>query len=179
MFNKFIFLLLATIINSSCVTKPYYWRIYEDCIPNDAVSTEDENSEIFVGRVGVCYDNKVVSYYPATFNSTSKSATTDVLNKKRVFNKDIMILCTSEPERLRWKYINNVAVQGDLLNKIVAAGEHPSGIRYVGKVFHENEWKVSTVYKYGHNNPGLYIWTNVDGSEVIVKDFQVLTYESS
>ncbi|XP_022909310.2 uncharacterized protein [Onthophagus taurus] len=178
MFFKLILLLIITTVNSFCENKPYYWRVYEEFTPHDALSTEDDKSEIFVGRIPVCDNQMSVTYYPATFNSTNKIAVTFIHEMKRVFYNNIMILCTSEPKRLRWKYINSVALHDrDILNKLVPVGKETTGITYIGKVFHENEWKISTVY--AHNRPGLYIWSNVDGKLVIAPDFQVLMFEWS
>ncbi|XP_071057030.1 uncharacterized protein [Onthophagus taurus] len=170
-----IFLIIFTAFHASTATEPYYWRTYNGSIPEDAVLTEDENT--FVGRVTVRTD--AINYYPATIDAEAKTATTAVNGKKWV-GKDlhnIMILCTSEPSRLQWKYVHIYAVQGSFLRNIVWGGYYNDVYRYVGKVFHDNKWKISTVYENGHKLAGLNIWSNLNGNGFTVNDFQILMYD--
>nr|XP_022908498.1 uncharacterized protein LOC111419854 [Onthophagus taurus] len=169
-----IILLFAT-INIVVATEPFYWRLYNGTIPNDAVSSEVSN--LFVSRVGRCVDRNSVTFYPATLDSITKSATANIMGKKRIITdiNNIMILCTSEPERLRWEYVNIQAVKGDLLKKLVPAGYLDNIERYVGKVFHENSWKITTLYQHGHKWEGLNIWKD-NGDTTSVYDFQILIW---
>ncbi|XP_071055825.1 uncharacterized protein [Onthophagus taurus] len=172
MFVATIFLILViTAINSTSACGPYYWKICDGAVPDDAVLTED--TTIFVSRVCAGGHHDRMSCYTATYNSIDMTSTANVNRHRDIFYKNRMILCTSNPELLRWEFVNIESLTGDFLNKVVSAGSLDGTDRYVGKVFHENEWKISTV----EPGKGLLIWANEDGTDVVVTDFQVLVIQ--
>nr|XP_022908197.1 uncharacterized protein LOC111419603 [Onthophagus taurus] len=57
MFAEVILLLIATTIKSVVSNEPFYWRIYNGSMPNDAFPTGTRN--MFVGRVGICLEMAV------------------------------------------------------------------------------------------------------------------------
>ncbi|XP_071050967.1 uncharacterized protein [Onthophagus taurus] len=123
--------------------------------------------------------DKSISYYPATVNSISKTASAATNDRTEDIDdmENIMILCTSEPELLEWETISVKAIQGDLLNKLVPAGYEQEVPRYIGKAFYDNEWIISSVYQHGDRRAGLNHYGK-DNHKIIENKFQILKWKS-
>ncbi|GJQ72154.1 hypothetical protein Trydic_g3248 [Trypoxylus dichotomus] len=160
----FIYLITSSALIASAVEIPdVYWREYIDGhIPEDAVFVE---TGIYVGQLPM---NGIL---PATIYSSQRKAVSECFTKRVEATEGVKILCTTNSERLQWKYVNIANLNKSHLGKLVRGGIEEGQILYIGKIFHEGQWKVGKVFPGFHNLRGLRIWTNSGGHHV-ASDFQ-------
>lgn len=58
---------------------------------------------------------------------------------------------------------------------MVIGGFEAGNTLYVGRVFHEGEWKIGRVFPPPCQTKGLVVWYN-DGRQYVTSDFQILKY---
>nr|XP_022900692.1 uncharacterized protein LOC111413816 [Onthophagus taurus] len=143
-----------------------YWRDYNKSIPQDALHV---GYGLYIGHIII--DDFLV---PGTiYPKTGKFITEDNGKKEDVNN--IKIMCSQESLRFQWEYVNfhMKELPDDLLNRIVVAGYQNNNLRwYIGRAFHQNEWRIGKVDIF--NFKSLIIWNN-DGTLHRVFKFEILT----
>lgn len=58
---------------------------------------------------------------------------------------------------------------------MVAGGFEKGIVTYIGKVFHEGEWKIGKVFPPPHHFHGLHVWRN-GGGKTVMREFDILRY---
>ncbi|XP_022900692.2 uncharacterized protein [Onthophagus taurus] len=143
-----------------------YWRDYNKSIPQDALHV---GYGLYIGHIII--DDFLV---PGTIYPKTGKFITENNGKKEDVN-NIKIMCSQEPLRFQWEYVNfhMKELPDDLLNRIVVAGYQNNNLRwYIGRAFHQNEWRIGKVDIF--NFKSLIIWNN-DGTLHRVFKFEILT----
>ncbi|KAK9745146.1 Protein of unknown function (DUF3421) [Popillia japonica] len=144
-----------------------YWRDFIDgYIPEDAFMG-DEN--LYIGQMPL---NGIL---PGTIYPDRKLMISECCTGRKEATVGVKILCTRHPGNFKWRYVNTSALSKGHLDDLVRGGIENNNILYIGKVFHEGQWKIGKVYPTFHNLRGLRIWTS-SGDVHVAHDFQILTY---
>ncbi|XP_022909319.2 uncharacterized protein [Onthophagus taurus] len=141
-----------------------YWREYNIDVPIDAVPA---GHGLYVGQS--ILDGILT---PGTIYPTAAKFVTEHYGKKEKTN-DIKILCSQNPLRFKWEYIDVSNIPKNLVHRLVEGG-YQSNLRwYIGRAFHQTEWRIGKVDLTGLKS--LLIWNN-DGTLQRLYDFEILTY---
>lgn len=85
------------------------------------------------------------------------------------------ILCSPQPNRFYWEYVDFTKPHDGQMREAVKGGYQSNldvSDTYIGKVMHENEWKIGKVVEIGHPTvAGIWVWNNVN-----LKTFHLLKY---
>nr|XP_022900831.1 uncharacterized protein LOC111413918 isoform X1 [Onthophagus taurus]XP_022910787.1 uncharacterized protein LOC111421824 isoform X1 [Onthophagus taurus] len=146
----------------------YYWRDYDGSIPPDAVSAA---YGLYIGQ-----KFQKCTLIPGSIYSQNQTFIGEYVGKFET-KDDVKILCSSRV--LKWVTVNmeKFFYEGNLIPseycKLVPGGYQDAGNYrwYIGRVFHENMWKVSKVDL--RNFKALSVWS-INGSYERVKNFEML-----
>ncbi|GJQ68813.1 hypothetical protein Trydic_g19801 [Trypoxylus dichotomus] len=141
----------------------YYWRDYTGTIPDDAVRFEN----LYIAQIP--YNG----FLPATLYSDRKEAVTECYGRKVTMKQGIKILCDTLTEAFEWDWVNVHHLTEEKLQDYVIGGVEDGSTLYIGKVFHEGEWKIGKVFPRSSGWKGLRIWYN-GGDKYVTPDFQLL-----
>ncbi|XP_022900666.1 uncharacterized protein [Onthophagus taurus] len=165
---RFILLLvfLLTVRCENEYERDIYWRHFNKVIPEDAV---DVGFGVYVGIS--LLDGYMI---PGTINPESGKFE-GVLSRKHEKTDEVKILCSKNPLRFKWLYINGTDLPPNLpiLSKRFVKLDSNSRTYYVGRAFHENQWRIGTVY-----SPAMkifYTWNN-DRTVRQLNHYEILTY---
>ncbi|KAI4464727.1 hypothetical protein MML48_3g00012080 [Holotrichia oblita] len=159
------FLLLLT-LSSGNIQHNYYWRDYKDIIPEDAING---TADLYIGQV---YYEGILA---GTFYPTAKQVVTECRGERRIIKYPIKILCDKRKDNFEWMYVNVKSLNAEKLSDMVVGGFEVNNTLYIGKIFHEGEWKIGRVFPPPYWLPGLTVWYN-NGKQYITHDFQILRY---
>nr|XP_022900681.1 uncharacterized protein LOC111413805 [Onthophagus taurus] len=167
---RIIFLLgfLLIIKCENVYEQDIYWRDYKKIIPEDAVPV---GYGLYVGQRLV---NGVL--IPGTLNPKAGKFTTEHNGKMEAID-DVKIMCSQEPFRFQWEYVNFYEndLPENLILRLVEAGPQNNTTNlpwYIGRAFHQNEMRIGKVDIF--NVKSLLIWNN-DGTFHRVYKFEILT----
>ncbi|GJQ73019.1 hypothetical protein Trydic_g1654 [Trypoxylus dichotomus] len=165
-------ILWVCIHSSGAVLKNYYWRDYVfGDIPYDAIEIADDGK--YIGQAYVDGGLLPVTIYPHHDFAIGE------LFGKVVINDNIQILCTSEPSSLYWDSVDFTKPAGGQLKNTIIGGFYKNDFNYfIGKIYHDGEWKVGKVIPIESPSKGLIVW-NSDGKAVSFSKFHLLKYNSS
>ncbi|KRT84882.1 hypothetical protein AMK59_2754 [Oryctes borbonicus] len=141
----------------------YFWREYTGTIPDDAVRFED----LYIAQIP--YNGLL----PATLYSGKKEAVSECFGRRVTMTTGIKILCDELTETFDWEWVNVNKLTENMLQDYVVGGVEDGSKLYIGKVFHEGEWKIGKVFPGTSRWKGLRIWYN-SGDKYITEDFQLL-----
>ncbi|GJQ78248.1 hypothetical protein Trydic_g2576 [Trypoxylus dichotomus] len=127
--------LLFCIVNFSSGAHDYYWKDYIEDIPPCAISVHD----ILIAQV------PYKGILPAGFYRSTKQAVAEWGGKKIVMTNGIKFLCDKNSDHFTWEYVTSDSLTGDALNNLVVGGFEANYTLYIGLMFHQGEWKVSTM----------------------------------
>ncbi|XP_022900673.2 uncharacterized protein [Onthophagus taurus] len=143
--------------------QPVFWRDYNKInIPRQAVNV---GFGIHIGQSN--FDGVLV---PGTIYSKSGRFITENNGKQERIN-NVQIMCSENPLRLSWEYIDVKKLPENLSHRVIIAGDR-NNIYYIGRAFHQNEWRIGKVDLFDAKS--LLIWNN-DGTLHKVFNFEVLT----
>ncbi|XP_022908628.1 uncharacterized protein [Onthophagus taurus] len=151
----------------SCGNADVYWRDYKGTIPNDAVPTDNGT---YIAQVILASGGNI----PGTLYQYKKVAVSAASGKRLEFLNNIKVLCSPKPSALKWKFVNTNQLDAKFLDKCVVGGFEIGYTLYIGKVFHEGEWKIGKVFPPNAKYTGLTVWRD-DGNSYPTHDFQILT----
>nr|XP_022900694.1 uncharacterized protein LOC111413819 [Onthophagus taurus] len=143
-----------------------YWREYNKSIPEDAVHV---GYGLYIGTRVI--DGNLI---PGTIYPKTGKFITEHFGKKETID-GVKIMCSQEPSRFQWEYVNfhGNALPENLLERLVAAGYQNNSLNwYIGRGFHQNEWRIGKVDIF--NVKSLLIWNN-DGTLHRLFNFEILT----
>nr|XP_022907591.1 uncharacterized protein LOC111419068 [Onthophagus taurus] len=169
----FIFVFFCGQKNCIFCDADVYWRDYNGSIPSDAFPTYHGN---YIAQV-VYYVREELGVVPGTLYPESKIVISESAHGKITFKDNIKILCTTEPTAFEWMYVNVEQLKPTFLQNCVIGGGayyYNRGVKvYIGKIFHEGQWKIGKVFGLDVKQPGLKVWWN-NGRTYWAKDFQIL-----
>ncbi|GJQ78247.1 hypothetical protein Trydic_g2575 [Trypoxylus dichotomus] len=145
----------------------YYWRDYWGEIPHDAISY----AGIYVAQIP---NNGIL---PAGLYPETKEAITEVFEHKVVETKSIKVLCDPNSENFYWEYTTRDKLTDENLDNLVVGGIEAGSYLYIGKIFHEGEWKICKVFPKSSGIRGLRGWYR-NNSHFVADDFQILKYKA-
>ncbi|GJQ78246.1 hypothetical protein Trydic_g2574 [Trypoxylus dichotomus] len=146
----------------------YYWRDYWGEIPHDGISY----AGIYVAQIP---NNGIL---PAALYIDTKEAVTEVFGARVAETKSIKILCDPNSENFYWEYTTTGKLTDENLDDLVVGGIEAGGYLYIGKIFHEGEWKICKVFPSSSEYKGLRGWYR-NNSYFVANDFQVLKYKAN
>ncbi|GJQ72997.1 hypothetical protein Trydic_g1634 [Trypoxylus dichotomus] len=165
-------LVLAAALNADveAVTQDFFWRDYvHGDIPCDAI-------EAATGRyIGQAYHNgnMVATIYPY-----SDAAIIEMGGKKGIGN-NVKIFCSNKPENLYWEKVNFDKPFDSQMRGAVKGGYQENQFSlYIGKAFHQGEWKIGKVVDITQIIKGLWVW-NTEGESINLREFHLLKYNTS
>ncbi|GJQ73005.1 hypothetical protein Trydic_g1642 [Trypoxylus dichotomus] len=167
------FIIVALNLNAA-LTQHFYWRDYSyEYLPCDAFEAAPGR---YIGQV-YQYGNMVGTIYPQ--NGT---AIAEIYGKQN-FAKNIKIFCTNRSEYFYWEKVNmNEHYSRGQMSYVVAGGYQIDGESqfplYIGKAFHDNEWKIGKVVDIFHRWKGLWVWDR-DGITLNLQEFYMMKYNPS
>ncbi|KRT82161.1 hypothetical protein AMK59_3962 [Oryctes borbonicus] len=143
----------------------YYWRQYRGKIPLDAFNAAEN-----------LYVAQLINQWlmPGTFNATTKEAYSEQGSRLTVTD-NFKILCDFHSDNFYWEKVNIYDLVGSNLNDLVVGGSEFGATLYVGKVFHDGEWKIGKVFAPLHLLQGLRVWDDKNQRHV-AQNFEVLKY---
>ncbi|KAI4454292.1 hypothetical protein MML48_9g00012273 [Holotrichia oblita] len=143
----------------------YFWRDYKGTIPDDAFEFEG----LVVAQIP--YNGLL----PATLYPKSNEAVSECFGRKVSTKTDIKVLCDNYHENFSWEYVNVNNLTTEKLSDYVIGGTEGGSTLYIGKVFHEGQWKIGKVFPPSSQWKGLRVWYN-NGDLYRIEDFQILKY---
>ncbi|KAI4454256.1 hypothetical protein MML48_9g00013386 [Holotrichia oblita] len=143
----------------------YFWRDYKGTVPDDAFEVEG----LLVAQI------PCNGLLPATLYPKSNKAVSTCFGWRRSTKTDIKVLCDSYHENFSWEYVNVNNLTTEKLSDYVVGGTEVGNTLYIGKVFHEGEWKIGKVFPASSIWKGLRVWYN-KGLVAAIEDFQILKY---
>nr|XP_022909077.1 uncharacterized protein LOC111420334 [Onthophagus taurus] len=149
----------------TCVDADIYWRDYGRTIPSDAFPS-GHGTYIAI----VIFNGGLI---PATLYPHLYMAVSEGPNGRVEFRDNIKILCTSRPESLTWEPVSVDQLNLTFLKKCIPGGYEDGSKLYIGKVFHEEEWKIGKVFPITSEWKGLRVWWN-SGQTYTPQYFEVL-----
>ncbi|KAI4464728.1 hypothetical protein MML48_3g00012081 [Holotrichia oblita] len=159
-------LLLSFTLSFGNIQHNYYWRDYKGTIPEDAVNG---TADLYIAQV---YYEGIL---PATVYPSTKQAVTECRGARRILKYPIKILCDKRKDNFEWTYVNVNSLNAEKLSDMVVGGFEVGNTLYIGRTFHEGEWKIGKVFPPPYYLHGLTVWYN-DGRQYITHDFQILRY---
>ncbi|XP_022907889.1 uncharacterized protein [Onthophagus taurus] len=150
----------------SCGNADVYWRDYKGTIPNDAVPTDN----------GTCIAQVILANcgnVPGTLYQHKKVAVTESSGKRVEFLSNIKVLCSPNPSALKWQFVNTNQLDAKFLEKCIVGGFEIGYTVYIGKVFHQGQWKIGKVFPPHAEYTGLRVWGD-DDENYSTDDFQIL-----
>nr|XP_022903136.1 uncharacterized protein LOC111415608 [Onthophagus taurus] len=169
--NVIYFLIL--IVSTKSTEKDVYWRDFKGNLPKDAIKAGISGSspETYIGQA--IYQGFLT---PGTIYPKKKIFISEYFGKFEL-KEHIRILCSKNESKLSWERIHVDALPLRLEDRLIEGG-YQGGIRwYIGRVFHQNEFRAGKVELYAHDYKGLFIW-NDDGSSARFLEFEVLSYNN-
>ncbi|XP_022906611.1 uncharacterized protein [Onthophagus taurus] len=150
----------------SCGNADVYWRDYRGTIPRDAVPTDHGTyiAQVIIENGGIV---------PGTLYPDRKVAVSEAPSGRVEFLNNIKILCSPQPSALKWEYVNTNQLDAKFLEKCIVGGFEVGHTLYIGKVFHQGQWKIGKVFPPHAEHTGLRVWWN-DGNNYAPQDFQIL-----
>ncbi|KAK9711954.1 Protein of unknown function (DUF3421) [Popillia japonica] len=149
-----------------CASEEFYWRNYFPSeIPCDAFPGPDSK---YIGQVN--YSNDVclpVCIYPQCNKAVGERA------GKQEFRENIRIMCTTNAHKFFWEPIDFNCVTDCQMKNVVVGGYQDGYNLYVGKAYHEGEWKIGKVVPKHNPYKGLQVWNRCGYCEIIPK-FDIL-----
>lgn len=88
---------------------------------------------------------------------------------------NLQVLCDDLLENFTWEYVNVNSLTNEKLSDYVVGGTEDGSTLYIGKVFHEGQWKIGKVFPPSSQWKGLRVWYN-SGDKYATDDFQILKY---
>ncbi|GJQ73020.1 hypothetical protein Trydic_g1655 [Trypoxylus dichotomus] len=167
-----IYLLWICIHSCGAVLKSYYWRDYSfDDIPYDAVEIAGDGK--YIGQAYVDGGLLPVTIYPHLSFAIGE------LYGKVVVKDNIQILCTPDPSSLYWDSVDFTKPADGQLKNTIIGGFYKNDFNYfIGKIYHDGEWKVSKVIPIENRSKGLRAWDSA-GKGVSFSKFHLLKYNST
>ncbi|KAK9711951.1 Protein of unknown function (DUF3421) [Popillia japonica] len=92
---------------------------------------------------------------------------------KQEFRENIRIMCTTNAHKFFWEPIDFNCVTDCQMKNAVVGGYQDGYNLYVGKAYHEGEWKIGKVVPKHNPYKGLQVW-NRCGSCEIISSFDIL-----
>ncbi|KAI4454298.1 hypothetical protein MML48_9g00009568 [Holotrichia oblita] len=163
----FLLATLVSIVCQNCTTRyGYYWRDYRGSIPVDAFNV---TSNLYIAQV--LYDSVLIGgYYAGT-----GAVITEYEGHRVVVRDTIKFLCNTQRDRFKWVRQNAYSLKPDFLESMVIGGFEDNVLTYIGRIFHENQWKIGKVFPPPHPLQGLNVWTENEG-RYITPDFEILQH---
>nr|XP_022899746.1 uncharacterized protein LOC111413119 [Onthophagus taurus] len=164
-----IFISIITISRISTEVIEYYWRDYIGEIPKDAV---EASPGLYIGQIP--YNGLL----PGTIYPLKQVAVSSGDGHKIESKDGVKILCCEKnnEKKFKWDYVNIKNLTPQKVMQLVRGGWENGYRLYIGKIFHEGDWKIGKIFPPGSGLQGLRIWYN-NGPEYVSLDFQVLLYE--
>ncbi|GJQ78249.1 hypothetical protein Trydic_g2577 [Trypoxylus dichotomus] len=164
--SNIYYCLLFCILNLTTGAHDYCWKDYIEDLPSCAISTRG----IIIAQVAY---NGIL---PAGFYWSTKTAVTEWSGKKIVVTQAIKFLCDKNPHHFSWEYVTSDSLTGDSLKNLVIGGFEDNSTLYIGKIFHQGEWKVSKVFPASSAWKGFRGWFSNNGTTYVAHDFEILKY---
>nr|XP_022906825.1 uncharacterized protein LOC111418516 [Onthophagus taurus] len=174
-FNLFIFLIAFLFGVKFGSANDYYWRDYNGSIPNDAIAVDDD---LYIGQI---YSHS--SVIPGSLFPERNKFIYEYIGQREA-KSDIKILCAPNPDEMKWVKLNMAEIFAEnphfyvsqfetTPNCVLIPGgyEHEKYRWYIGKIYHENMWKISKVDL--KHFKAISVWCNNGGFERI-QNFEVL-----
>nr|XP_022910671.1 uncharacterized protein LOC111421722 [Onthophagus taurus] len=169
--NYLLILMIITGHNQiSCESVDLYWRDYNGTIPSDAYPA---GNDIYIGQTLNLPYMQVGGLLPGGLYPDRHMVIVEAHGKRQEHNKNIKVLCTSTPYLLKWKWINTRDLKPNLSENCVIGGYEGDRLLFIGKIFHDGEWKIGKVFPPSNDRNGLRIWTK-EGIAFRTQDFQIL-----
>ncbi|GJQ71935.1 hypothetical protein Trydic_g3044 [Trypoxylus dichotomus] len=147
----------------------YYWRDYVDGrIPCDAL--QGPNGK-FIGQV--YYGEQIL---PADVCPIKQLAIAERCGKQ-IVDENIKILCTPNPEAFIWQPIDFDSVTEDEMKNVIKGGSQDGYDLFIGKAFHEGDWKIGKVVPRTNPYKGLQVWNEYDAC-AIIRNFHILKFSN-
>ncbi|GJQ68819.1 hypothetical protein Trydic_g19807 [Trypoxylus dichotomus] len=143
----------------------YFWRDYRGTIPSDALEVEG----LYVAQIP--YNGAL----PATLYPEKKEAVSECEGHRVVVKEGIKLLCDAWNTSFSWEFVNVNKLTKQKLKDYVIGGTEDGSTLYIGKIFHEGEWKIGKVFPPSSRWKGLRVWYN-NGDKYVTDDFQILKY---
>lgn len=89
-------------------------------------------------------------------------------------------MCSPVPDKFYWENVNyNTTEDGSTayLEKAVEGGYQDNFVVYIGRAYHEGEWKIGKVLPKHIPTGGLQVWDKA-GQCAIITEFEILKYIS-
>ncbi|KAK5638897.1 hypothetical protein RI129_013192 [Pyrocoelia pectoralis] len=150
----------------------YYWRDYSGKTPSDAVIGGYDATETptYVGQVY----KKNYELLPATFTLDCTNGITTAHGRVVYSDKNMKILCSAEPEKMKW-YPTKVGELDKLSDcTLVVGGSEDEHVLHIGRVKYHGQTIIGKVFSRGHGARGLWIPYR-DGS-VHFTSYDILVY---
>ncbi|KRT82451.1 hypothetical protein AMK59_3280 [Oryctes borbonicus] len=168
---KYIYLVFVSILfielcYSSAIEHNYYWRDYRSKIPDDAIKG---TSNLYISQV--YFEGNL----PATLYPQRNEAVTECRGHKRVIKYPVKVLCDRRKDNFEWEHVNVDFLTAEKLKDMVVGGFEVNFTLYIGRVFHEGEWKIGKVFPPPYYLKGLTVW-NKNSGQYITHDFEILRY---
>nr|XP_022904426.1 uncharacterized protein LOC111416602 [Onthophagus taurus] len=126
-----------------------YWRDYKGSISADAVPTQHDT---YIVQVILKNGGNV----PGTLYPSEQVAFSEDETGRVIFKTNIKYLCSSKPKNFEWVSVNTSSLDEGYLHNCVPGGFEIGRTLYIGKIFHQNEWKIGKVFpKIETKYPGL------------------------
>ncbi|XP_031346333.1 uncharacterized protein LOC116173158 isoform X2 [Photinus pyralis] len=150
----------------------YYWRDYSGKTPSDAVigGYDSFGRETYIGQVF----KKDYDLLPATFTFDCTSGIATAHGRVLYVDKNMKILCSVEPELMKW-----VPIKVGELDKLsdctlVVGGSEDERLLHIGRVKYHGETIIGKVVSGGRGTRGL--WIPYSGSSIHFTSYEMLTY---
>lgn len=94
-------------------------------------------------------------------------------------------MCTPDKQRIYWEYVDFDKPIGDQMKNAILGGYYIENADrwfnyYVGKVMHQNEWKVGKVIPIDDVWKGLRVWDSTSNEKTVrIHKFYMLKYNST
>ncbi|KAF5299416.1 hypothetical protein FQA39_LY11562 [Lamprigera yunnana] len=172
-FGILFFFSLCLLEGGCFLYEEYYWQDFQGVIPKNALAGgKDINGKpIYIGQV--LYASKLL---PAKiYGNDNKAYYTWGVEYSTT--KDIKILCAPHPERFKWVPTKKNEIHKLINHRPVRGGWEPGYDLYIGRAFYKSETLVGRVRVAGVPTSNLGLYISADKKEVIVNDFEILTYD--
>ncbi|KRT84356.1 hypothetical protein AMK59_1752 [Oryctes borbonicus] len=157
-------------LEAEALTQDFYWRDY---IPGDMPCDAIEAAP---GRyIGQAYEN---GYMVATIYPHIGVAVIEMGGKK-IIRDNVKIFCSYQPQYFYWEKVNfDEPYDNQATNAVRGGHQNNLFILFIGKAFHEGEWKIGKVFDIMHKWKGLWLW-DANGKSNNLREFYLLKYNTS